>query len=133
LVGFGVLVGAVVFVGKGTGEFVGVTGTRVLVGGFVAVKVRVGTCVAVDDGTGVAAMMLVGSGLVFGREVSVARMIILVRVFVGKGVTVGEGVALGPVTGITAFGMAVSEGWGVSIKRDSGCSVGVKNSLANAS
>ena len=53
--------------------------------------------------------------------------------FVGNSVAVGDGVELGPVTGITASGIAVSDGTGVPANKDKGCLVGVKNSLANAS
>ena len=140
-VGFGVFVGPGVFVADGIGEFVGVTAISVLVGGFVDVavgdtNVAVLTLVDVLDGVMLGMSVLcpsVGDDLGSGSFVSVGTTDVFDAVFVGNSVAVGDGVELGPVTGITASGIAVSDGPGVPANKDKGCLVGVKNSLANAS
>ena len=74
-----------------------------------------------------------GDGLGSGGFVSVGTTEVFDAVFVGNSVAIGDGVELGPVTGIAASGITVSDGTGVPANKDKGCLVGVKNSLANAS
>jgi hypothetical protein len=125
LVNVTVRVGGIVFVGvtPAVEVLLGVTAVAVLVSRFSGV----GVFVEVVPGMGVLFLSRVGDGVMFGRLVLVSETEVLVEV------GIGEGVALGPVTGMTASGLAVSEGTGVEANENKGGFVGVKKSFAKAS